>query len=96
MPLYYFNVRDAYGLVRDEEGIDLPDLHAVYREALRSVREFLADGGAPEPMEFEVTDEHGQVVLRLPIQNPHNKRLAASRARSTKRRRRDRGPDRTS
>ncbi len=30
---------------------------------------------------FEITDEHGQVVLRLPIQNPHNKRLTASRAR---------------
>ncbi len=71
MALYYFHVRDAVGSVEDEAGFDLPDLPSVFREALRSAREFFLDGSKREDMEFEIADHTGRVVLRVPIRNPH-------------------------
>ncbi|WP_336492490.1 DUF6894 family protein [Methylobacterium nigriterrae] len=72
MPRYLFNVRDHHGLEQDLEGIELPDLHAVRREALRASKRIVADylkGGAPldEALRraFEVADEAGQIVLTL-------------------------------
>ncbi len=69
MGLYRFHVRDASGLVEDEEGTELPDLHAVLAEALRCTREVMAEAPAVAGMEFVITDEAGRLVLTLPIQH---------------------------
>ena len=68
MALYYFHVRTQSGLVEDEEGLDLPDLDAVKREALVSAHEFLVEAEWAGPLAFEVTDICGATVLTLPIQ----------------------------
>ena len=68
MALYYFHVRTQTGLVEDEEGLDLPHLDAVRREALVSAHEFLAEAEWSGPLAFEVTDAHGVTVVTLPIQ----------------------------
>jgi hypothetical protein len=67
MPLYYFHVGHEGGLVEDEEGIDLPDTAAAYAEAVRSAVEFLAETGDPDPMQLEITDTSGTLVLRASI-----------------------------
>ncbi len=68
MPLYRFHLRDAFGLVEDEDGMDLPDLASAFREALRSAREFSSDAEPASPMRFEIADEAGRVVLNVPLQ----------------------------
>ena len=67
MPLYFFHVRHEYGSVEDEEGIDLPDTAAVYVEATRSACEFLADVASSGPMQLEITDTTGALVLRATL-----------------------------
>ncbi len=69
MPIYQFHIRDQYGLIVDEDGIELPDALAAAREAMRSVSEFYADASAQTDMAFEITDEAGSLVLALPIRN---------------------------
>ena len=72
MGLYRFHVRDAFGLVEDEDGTDLPDLHAALAEALRCTRELMADAPSSGGMQFEIADETGRVVLKVPIQEIHD------------------------
>ena len=74
MPRYLFNVRDQHGLEQDLEGIELLDLDAVQREALRACKRRIADclrSGAPldEALRraFEIADEAGQIVLTVPF-----------------------------
>ena len=54
-------------MIVDDEGIELPDLTAVLREAVNSSHEFLAEALAPTDMLFEITDEADRIVLVLPI-----------------------------
>ena len=68
MPLYYFHVRTERGLVLDEEGIDLPHMQAVRREALTSAAEFMAEAEWSGALTLEVEDASGDTVLTLPIQ----------------------------
>jgi hypothetical protein len=67
MGIFQFNIRDEHGIVVDEEGMELPDILSVVREALQSVREFSAEAPVPDGMMFEITDEAGRLVLALPI-----------------------------
>ncbi len=69
MCIYRFHVRDALGLVEDEEGVDLPDLLAALKEALHSTREFLAEAVALDGMQFEIADATGRIVFKVPIQD---------------------------
>ena len=41
--LYYFNLHNSVGLIRDEEGVDLPDLDSAREEAIRNARALIAD-----------------------------------------------------
>ena len=68
MPLYRFHLRDAFGLIEDEDGMDLSDLATDFREALRSAREFGREAEPASPMRFEIADESGSVVLNVPLQ----------------------------
>ncbi len=67
MSVYRFHIRDASGLIEDEEGVDLPDLAAVLRHALDSAREFSAEAPPPTDMLFEIADSTGRTVLTVPI-----------------------------
>ncbi len=62
MSVYRFHIRDASGLIEDEEGVDLPDLAAVFRHALESARGF-----SEEAPLFEIADSTGRTVLTVPI-----------------------------
>ncbi len=66
--IYRFHIRDAFGLIEDEEGTELPDLYAVLAEALRSTHEFLAEAASASGMQFEIADNTGRVVLKVPIE----------------------------
>ncbi len=70
MAWYYFHVRTARGLYEDEDedGLDLPHLEAVRREAVVSAHEFLAEAEWSGQLSFEVADAWGNTVLILPIQ----------------------------
>ena len=81
MSQYRFHIRDAAGLVEDEDGVDLPDLTSVLRFALRSAREFFEDGTTPTAMEFEIRDNTGQTVLKVPIRDLTPSRRPVARAR---------------
>ena len=72
MSLYRFHVRDASGLVEDEEGTELPDLPAAFAEALRCVHELVDDTPIPAGMQLEIADETGRVVLMVPIYGTGN------------------------
>jgi len=74
MPLYYFHVRTERGLIEDEEGIDLPHMQAVRREALVSAHEFIAEAQWTGALAFEVVDAAGETVLTLPIQAVNSSR----------------------
>jgi hypothetical protein len=67
MSLYRFHVRDASGLVEDEEGTELPDLAAAFAEALRCTRELMDDAFISAGMQLEIADETGRVLLMVPI-----------------------------
>jgi hypothetical protein len=63
---YHFNIRDAAGLIRDEEGDDFANLEAARAEARASVQDLVADDlrcGSPVPeRHIEIADERGVVL----------------------------------
>jgi hypothetical protein len=65
---YFFDVHDGKGLT-DDEGLELPDLHAVRHEAIRTCGEIIK-GCKPElasasEWRMTVTDAAGKEVLLL-------------------------------
>jgi hypothetical protein len=42
MPRFHLHIRNQDGLVRDEEGLDLPNLNAAREEARQAIREIVA------------------------------------------------------
>ena len=67
MSVYSFHIRDASGLIEDEEGTDLPALASAFKHALDSAREFSAEAPPPPDMLFEIADSTGRTVLTVPI-----------------------------
>ena len=81
MPVYYFHVRENGTLMRDAEGIDLPDMSAVRHrigELVQSIfqEEYAADISADG--EFQIEDASGRIVLIVPFR-PALARAAAGR-----------------
>ena len=68
MTLYYFDVRDNDGLIRDEEGMELLTLAGVENEAARSLADMARDAvletkdPASYKIAIEVRDDRGLVV----------------------------------
>lgn len=60
MPRFFFDIHDG-DPVRDEDGVDLPDLDAAIREALRGLPSFAAHyipkGGDRQQVSIVVRDE---------------------------------------
>ena len=69
MPHYYFNLRRNGELIADMEGCECENIEAMKREAVLSARELsaqsLREGDDADGRAFEVTDESGEIVLRM-------------------------------
>jgi hypothetical protein len=69
---YFFHMRTGANFVEDIDGVELPDLEAVRREAVLDARSFLAErirGGDQVEIDrvVEVADETGAVVHTLAL-----------------------------
>jgi hypothetical protein len=68
---YFFNMRGEDLFIEDPDGMELPDVAAVRREALLDARLFVVDKlKACEMIDariIEVTDEAGDIVHSLPV-----------------------------
>ena len=66
MSRYFFHIHNAQSLVRDEEGMECPDLVAMRREAFLSAcdmaRAALKNPMGACPATIEVEDEQGKLV----------------------------------
>jgi hypothetical protein len=63
---YFFNVRDAVGMIPDEEGSDLSGIMAARLEAVDSARDFAMDdlrcGNPVQARSIEITDQDGAIL----------------------------------
>jgi hypothetical protein len=66
--IYYFHIRDDFGVVEDADGVELPDMAALITEVIRSVNELSREASAHRPMRFEIADANGRTVLVAPVQ----------------------------
>jgi hypothetical protein len=73
MSRYYFDIRDGEELIPDEEGMELPDLDAAFREAARSLAEISPMGRrtvASGHVAIVVRDGSGTVILDTTLNWP--------------------------
>jgi uncharacterized protein DUF6894 len=66
--LYFFHIRDDFGVVEDSDGIELPGLAALLMEVLRSANELSQAASTHPSMRFEIADAKGRIVLVAPVQ----------------------------
>ena len=71
MPRYHFHIRSAGGaLIKDEEGVHLPDIDAAREEARFAAESFGADterGGYDySGCTFEIVSEDGRETITVP------------------------------
>jgi uncharacterized protein DUF6894 len=66
--MYYFHIRDDFGVVEDQDGIGLPDMAALVAEVVRSANEMSQEAITRRGMRFEIADASGQTVLVAPVQ----------------------------
>jgi hypothetical protein len=73
MPKYYFNIADESGFIRDEEGMDLPNLAAAQSEAEESARELLANAIRSQKevdgRQVSLTDKSGSVLQAVKLRD---------------------------
>ncbi len=73
MPLYFFHIRSADDFVRDDEGIDLPDLASAKWEAHEGAKGLLKEAIDMDKMldgqKFEVTDSAGNLLFDYPFRD---------------------------
>ncbi|CAN7335176.1 DUF6894 family protein [Rhizobium sp. LjRoot254] len=73
MPRYFFHIRTDDVFIRDPDGSDLPDLDAARSEAGHSARDLLAallrEGEVLDGQVFEISDEAGTVLARVPFRS---------------------------
>ena len=66
MPSYYFHIRENGELIKDQDGIELPNIDAVHDEVRNSIIAVLKDerpGELSADREFQVEDQDGRTVL---------------------------------
>jgi hypothetical protein len=68
---YFFHVREAGHVIRDDEGSELPDLAAAQYEAWLSARDFALEdvkqGGPVRLREIEIADDKDKVIAIVPV-----------------------------
>jgi hypothetical protein len=71
MPLFYFDVRSRCGLEPDDTGLEFSSAEIAYLEACKAIPELTAElvsaGASPQSYAFEVTDEAGRLLWRIPF-----------------------------
>jgi len=71
MPAYYFHIRDSDTLIRDPDGLELPDIDSARAECknliLSVLREEQIDEEQSANRQFQVEDETGRTVLLVPF-----------------------------
>ncbi|MDB5651731.1 MAG: hypothetical protein JWL62_3251 [Hyphomicrobiales bacterium] len=71
MACYHFNQRRGSLLIKDDEGTELPGLEAARAEAIAAAREAMQEtikqGFLPLSWSFEISDDRGRVILRVPF-----------------------------
>ena len=76
MPFYFFHVRDGSETIRDEEGIDLPDIEAARNEARASARGFIAQRVQARETSvgqiIDIADQTGSVLESLTVSDVLN------------------------
>jgi hypothetical protein len=69
MPRYYFDLLDGEDLVKDEEGMDLPNISSAQIEATEFLTDMVADIATRQsnplgyPMSIEVRDSEGPLFV---------------------------------
>ena len=69
MPHFYFHFRQGEKII-DDEGLDLPDLAAAQAEALKSIREIVAERvltGDDFPDSIVITDADGKEITSVTV-----------------------------
>ena len=69
MPRYYFDIRDAQGLHRDDVGMDFPDMDRAIAEGRRAIADMSRDALPAtngESLEILIRD-HGEGPVRLSL-----------------------------
>jgi hypothetical protein len=68
---YYFNLTDGDEVIRDEEGIEAPDLRTALIHAFEAIEELRKEDASPmsewQGWSLEVVDSLGNLVQRLPL-----------------------------
>ena len=71
MPRYYLHVCNGDGFTQDEEGFELPDVHAARTKAVRCLRDIMAselkDGVLKTASFIEIEDENHELLLTVPF-----------------------------
>jgi len=66
MRRYYFDIRDGCQFIRDDVGVELPDIESARQEATAALSELTREwGGRGRPqhrMAVEVRDDHGPIL----------------------------------
>jgi hypothetical protein len=72
VPRYFLHQRRKDELIEDSEGAEFADLEQLKRELVLAAREIMTDrlmaGRSIDDTAFEVMDEAGRVVLKMPFQ----------------------------
>lgn len=71
MARYFFNVRNGFGFIEDEEGAEFPSVAEAAANAVRGARSLLSAEVTAGQLDLrgriEVADEGGQPILTVPF-----------------------------
>jgi hypothetical protein len=71
MPLFFFDLRSRWGVQSDDTGLEFASAEIAYLEACKAIPELTAElartGDTPRDYTFEVTDEGGRLLWRIPF-----------------------------
>ena len=77
MPRYYFHVIARGELTRDSQGSELPDIEAARKEAVKRACRAWSErppDGTDNDDTFEIANESGEVVLKVPFSEAYAER----------------------
>ncbi len=73
MPRYFFHIRDDGLVIKDVEGIELPDIPDMKARLLRAAKEVLSEeewkAERTDGRSFEIVDEEGRTLLVVPFRD---------------------------
>jgi hypothetical protein len=68
---YYFNLTDGDEVIRDEDGVEAPDVRTALIHAFEAIEELRKEDSSPmsewQGWNLEVVDSSGTLIQRLPL-----------------------------